>query len=73
MTDQDGLTPPDGNPGVVFGFVGDDKARAYNSIARAHDPVAKPGKHHRRHRPKHHQPRRHRSRRHVVHRARDPF
>jgi monoamine oxidase len=26
-------SPPDGNPGVVFGFVGGDKARAYQSMA----------------------------------------
>jgi monoamine oxidase len=28
-------SPPDGNPGVVFGFVGGDKARTYNTMSLA--------------------------------------
>jgi monoamine oxidase len=29
-------SPPDGTPGIVFGFVGGDKARAYNSSSPSH-------------------------------------
>ena len=28
-------SPPDGSPGVVFGFIGGDRARTYNSISLA--------------------------------------